>query len=241
MATPNHPHPHPAVGARRAVAGRGRVVVPARVRRFGPTKRCRSNEAPGARDTGVGGGGRVGRGEGVGEECGACGVERCGVLAQVGRGAGECPRDARSQLALQHRQHVGAHAAAQRVAGLARVGRVVPRVEAERLAHRERVLAPDAEQGPAQPSAHRGHTRQGTPAGAPGEAEQDRLGLVVEGVAEQHGGGPGLVRRPFQRGVPRGACGGLGPTRAEHLHAHDEHGVEPERAALLRGALGDVG
>jgi hypothetical protein len=56
----------------------------------------------------------------------------------------------------------------------------------------------------------RGHSGQGADAGAAGEAEQDRLGLVVAGVAEEDRGGAMTFGGGVQGGVPGVARGGLG-------------------------------
>ena len=46
-------------------------------------------------------------------------------------------------------------------------------------------------------------------AGAPGQAQQYLLRLVVERVAQQDGAGALSRRGGFERGVPGFACGGL--------------------------------
>ena len=62
------------------------------------------------------------------------------------------------------------------------------------------------------------HSREAARAGTAHQREQHRLGLVVPGVAEQHGRGTVLVRRRGQRLVPRvpGRC--LRPTGPVSRH-----------------------
>ena len=71
--------------------------------------------------------------------------------------------------------------------------------------------------------------------GAAGQPEQHGLGLVVEGVAEQHDAGPHPVGDLVEHGVPRLPGRGLDPAAARVDVHPDRHGlVRPER-----GHLGD--
>ena len=69
--------------------------------------------------------------------------------------------------------------------------------------------AAHAEEGTAEAAAGGRHPGEGPAAGTAGEAEQHLLGLVVEGVAEEHGGGAVPVGGLVEGGVAGRAGGGL--------------------------------
>lgn len=71
-----------------------------------------------------------------------------------------------------------------------------------------------------------GHAGERADAGAAGEAEEDRLGLVVAGVAEEDGGGAVAFGGGVQRGVAGVAGGGLGAALASDVHGDGLDGVE---------------
>ena len=145
------------------------------------------------------------------------GGEGVDVEAAVGRARGERRRPASSssravssrswsavrarasatpgpELVLEHRQHPVAHPDAG-VGGVV-VVRVVPRLEPLDLAGGDGVVAAYAEQRAREDAEGRPHPLQRPPARAAGQAEQHGLGLVVEGVAEQHQRGRRGARRP---------------------------------------------
>jgi hypothetical protein len=78
------------------------------------------------------------------------------------------------------------------------------------------------------------HARQRAPAGAAGQAEQHGLGLVVEGVAEQHDDRAEVLDHLVEHGVPRLPRGRLRPTTAPgHLHPGRRGLVGAQRRHLL--------
>ncbi len=109
------------------------------------------------------------------------------------------------------------------------VMRVVPRLKPLRQAGRTQGGPGEAEHRAAEASTPGRHPRQGPRAGATGQPEQHRLGLVVTGVAEQHRRSPGLPRLLLKRGVPGAACRGLRATGSgRHGHPDLPHWVEPQ-------------
>ncbi len=82
---------------------------------------------------------------------------------------------------------------------------------------------------------HPGQTQRTRTAG---EAEQDRLGLIVEGVSEQHGLGPDVRRRPGEGVVARPACRRLGAVRGADVN-RDDPGGQAQRGGHARGGRGD--
>ncbi len=76
----------------------------------------------------------------------------------------------------------------------------------------------------------RGHAGQGSDAGAAGEAEQDRLGLVVAGVAEQDGGGAVALGGGVQGGVAGVPGGGFRTAVAADGDGDRLDGVQTEFA-----------
>ena len=114
-------------------------------------------------------------------------VQRLHVGTQLLGRPRECGRDARSQLLLEHRHHpVPDPGPGEPWVG---VVRVVPELDALGPAGVLGLLPGEAE--------HRGVGSSRTPGGMPAierppeprEPEEDRLGLVVHGVTEQHGPG----------------------------------------------------
>ena len=138
-------------------------------------------------------------------------VERLGVLAQRDRSAGERLGDPAAEHLFQQWQHLRPkpHPGESGI-GVVRVG---PGGQAQFGAGGMGEAASQAQQRsePGRIGGTHAGDRAGT--GAATQAQQHGLGLVVEGVAEQHrfraAGG-------VQRGVPRGAGGGLGPAFGAH-------------------------
>ena len=126
-------------------------------------------------------------GEVLGELLGEV-VERVGVLAQLLGGAGERLGDAGTELLLHDGQHGAAHPHPRERAVV--VLRVEPRLEPGIGARLHGRGAADAEQRPHGTARSPRHALQARRPAAPREPEQHGLGLVVEGVAEQHGDAP---------------------------------------------------
>jgi hypothetical protein len=128
-------------------------------------------------------------------------VEGVRVGTQLPGGARQRRGNARSECRLQGGQRRAAHpGAGERRVGVGGVGHGV---EAERRAGGAGRLARQVEQRAAEAVPAPRHAGQRPCARSPGEAEQDRLGLVVAGVPEQHHGRP----RPSGGGVQRGEAG----------------------------------
>ncbi len=152
--------------------------------------------------------------------------ERLVVFAQLRGGAHERLGDARPEFGLEHGKHPLPHPhPGVRVVDVVGVvpGRE-PGVEAGLSCRR----ATDAEQRPRVAARAHGHAREARRTRAACEAEQHRLGLVVEGVAEQHDGGARLGGGRVERGIAGSASGCLRPAITRDLDAPHEHGLEPE-------------
>jgi hypothetical protein len=85
------------------------------------------------------------------------------------------------------------------------------------------------------------HPGQRTGAGAAGQAEQDGLGLVVEGVAEQDHRRAQPVGGRVQGGVARVAGGGFRPPLTADLDRLDLDRVQTQLGAALRDCSGAFG
>ncbi len=108
--------------------------------------------------------------------------------------------------------------------------RVLPPVQAERAAGLAGVGGADPEQRAAPRRVPGRHPAQRARAGAAAQAQQDGLGLVVEGVGEQDGP---AVARGVERGVPRAAGGGLGAGAVGG--DHDDEDPRPHAEPARRG------
>ena len=124
-------------------------------------------------------------------------VEELHVGAQLVGGAGQRTGHARSELVLERREHLAPHP--DPGVGRVDVVRVVPVLDALDLASGHGVGAGHVEQRPAVVVEAAAHAGQRPAARAAGQAEQDGLGLVVEGVAEEHAD-RAEVLRPAGRG-----------------------------------------
>ncbi len=138
---------------------------------------------------------------------------------------------------LEHGQHLLAHAHA-RVGGVG-VVRVGPRLEAGVGAGLHGGRAPDAEQRPAVATGRGGHALQAGGAASAGEAEQHGLGLVVEGVAEQHelGAGSTVVWRS-STAYRAARAAASGPPSVPTSTRDDGHRVEAQLPRLVGRARG---
>ena len=166
-------------------------------------------------------------------------VEGIGVLTQQISRTCQCRNGSRPELGLQQgQQGTCANPSVCRVA----VVRVHPRREPGRLTGGHSGRPGQAEKRTDIGSAAGRHTGEGPRPGAPGETEQNLLGLVVPGVAKEdgHGAEPlgrlthGLVSR-----VPRPSLGAGAGQRDQNRHDLDR--VERKPAALVRGTGGHGG
>lgn len=205
--------------------------------------------AQGRRQGGEVGGERLGDGgEGGGRLVGER-VEVVGVGAQEVGGAGERLRQTRAEVLGEGREDRARPGAGEGGVG---VRRVVPGVEAgggaRRAGRRPVDLKERAGEGDAPSRRRRGHAGEGAGAGAAQESQEDLLGLVVAGVAEQHEGGVEVAGRGGERGVA-GLAGvglGAGASAGDADPAHDDDLVGAavggaHRPALIGGTLGDLG
>ena len=117
-------------------------------------------------------------------------LEVVGVQLQDGRRPGQRFRDAGAELFLQQGQHF--HPGPRPGEGGIGVAGIVPRIQSLDRADLQGVGPPQAQEGPQQAPADGPHPGQRAGAGAAGEAQQDLLGLVVQGVAEQDHAGARL-------------------------------------------------
>ena len=132
------------------------------------------------------------------------GVQVIGVLTELVGGASQRLPDARPEVPLEVRERpAGLHPQVCRVV----VHRVVPPGQVGGLAQGPCVAPGDTQERAAEDPSDGRHTGQGAGAGAPGQAEQDLLGLVVTGVTEQDEGGAESLGDTRQRGIP-GVAGG---------------------------------
>ncbi len=165
--------------------------------------------------------------------------ERLVVGSQEGGRAGQPAPDARAEALLQvGEQRAGPGAGVRRVV----VVRVGPGPEPGLGAGGGRGGAVEGQQRAAVRAAVARHPAERPGAGAAEQPEQDGLGLVVGGVAEQHRHGAGAVGGRLQRGVPGGAGRGLRPLAGAggDRDGPGQHGVEPE-VATARGRAGRDG
>jgi inorganic pyrophosphatase len=166
------------------------------------------------------------------------GVERIAVFPQLLGRAGKCLGDAGAEFPLEQRQHCRAHAhASEGRVGVLRVG---PGLESGVGAGLHSGRAADTEQRPPVLAANGSHPLQTRGPAAAGQPEQHGLGLVVEGVGEEHGGSAELGRSALESRVACRAGRGLGSPGGRDDDALDEHGGESELAGLLRGASCDI-
>ncbi len=179
----------------------------------------------GARSSSAATGSGVGQG---GVRRGGEAVEVLDVRAQQVGGAGEVLGHARPELGLEQRQHVLPDPRAGE-AGVV-VGRVGPPGDVLSPAGLLGLRAGEAEQRPAEDPERAAHAGQRASAAAAGQPEQDGLGLVVEGVPEQHRRGAEPVGDLLEDGVP-----GLPRRRLETLPVGLD--ADPDRRGLV-GAEG---
>ena len=110
--------------------------------------------------------------------------------------------------------------------------RVVPRLESLGRARRTRGGTPQRQQRPHERDTvevgHRRHALQARRTGSASEAEEDRLGLVVERVPHEHGRRAGLARDGAQRPVARVAGRRFESAAAVHIHL-DHAGGQSQR------------
>src|SRR5690606_22768048 len=118
--------------------------------------------------------------------------------------------------------------------------RVLRPGEAERRAARLGVVPAQPEERPAPHPGGGGHPGERARPGPAAEPEQHGLGLVVEGVSEQDGGGTVLGGRVPQRAVAGGAGGGRRATAPLGLDLPDLHRLQPEAPARGCRRGGDV-
>jgi len=167
------------------------------------------------------------------------------------------PDDAGIELLFEQGQDALAHPHAGEA--IVVVVGVVPRLEVLIVAGLLQRGPAHLEQRPAVEASDGGHARDAEGAAAAREPEQHGLGLVVERMAEQHGGGTELDGGDLERCVSGRARRGLGATRATRArdgfvashrrgaavqvdaNAFDAHGLEPEFARRLRCRLRDSG
>ncbi len=138
------------------------------------------------------------------------GVERLIVRPQQVGGAGEGLGDTRAEGVLQNRQDPVADPGPRE--RLVSVGRVIPRGEPVGEAGVSGHRPADVQQRAPEQAVAARHARQRACAGAAGEPQQHRLGLVVEGMAEQHGARAQALGGAGQNG-PAGVAGGSLRTR----------------------------
>ena len=101
---------------------------------------------------------------------------------------------------------------------------------------------PQAQEGAQVESAPGRHTGQRPGAGAAGQPQQHLLGLVIQGVAEQHRVCPGFGGSGVERFVAHRAGGGLRAHAGfRDLHPGDGDGVQPHGAQFSGSRLGDLG
>ena len=159
-------------------------------------------------------------------------VEVVGVVTQQGCRARQRRGHARAEVALEVGQ---GPAGADPGEGGVLVHRVVPPGQALRPRGLPALRPGHLEEGTAEAAAGGRHPGQGPCPGTAGEAEQHLLGLVVEGVPEQHGGGAVPVGGGVEGGVAGRAGGGLEAlARRGDLDGHHVDGVEAERAQARR-------
>ena len=190
--------------------------------------------------------GRRQRGQAVGEQAGTTAtgsfgfharqcVEIVGVSAHLSGGPGQRLGHAGAQRGLQHRHHL----VADPDPGEPAIGivRVIPHRESQRRTRRARHAAPHRQQRAAITAPPGGHARQGPGARPAGQPEQDRLRLIVEGVAEQHH----RRARTQGRGVQGRIAGRTGgrlrpPVRAvpRHRDGNAFHRIEPQTGERRR-------
>ena len=167
-------------------------------------------------------------------------VERVGVARAAGRRLGRAPRRARARAA----EHLGprtpaAHACADPGPGVRAGRRCAGRPTASGPARRTpRGVARGARRAAAavRGRATRRHPGQRPGARAAGQPEQHRLGLVVEGVAEQDGARRRCVRRPrpARRTGPRGPPPRARRERADRPRRRACDRLEAPSPAMLR-------
>ena len=161
-----------------------------------------------------------------------CGIEVVGISTKVGCRSRQCRGDPRPEVALEisdrpTRPH-------PREGGVL-VHRVVPPGQAMRRDRGPALGASGAQQRAAEAAARGRHPRQGSGTGSAHQAQEHLLGLVVEGVPEQHEGGAVPVGGLLQRAVA-GCPGGRLDTRtvggdldADHLDRAQPQGDQGRR------------
>ena len=163
-------------------------------------------------------------------------VEHLAIGTQRVGGAGQGFGDSTAEDVLEQRQHLGA----QPDPGEARVGvvRIRPRGELQLCARRRGDGTAHPQKWPTPGRVVAAHTRDGPRARAAPQAQQDRLGLVVEGVREQYRR-PGaclvecrVARRPGRR---------LRTADGADLHAQDPGRDTAHRQRLGLGGAGHLG
>ena len=170
-------------------------------------------------------------------------VQRLAVLTQLRGRAGECAGDPAVEDVFQQRQDFGA----QPDAGEARLGvvRVVPGLDAEFGAGGPGGRARHGEQRAAPRRVVRPHPGDAARAGAAAEPEQDRFGLVVEGVAEQDEvvAGQRAVAGVARGGFRAAGAGDVGPAHFGFVGAEGLRGrggvPRDLRRALLQAVVDD--
>ena len=121
------------------------------------------------------------------------------------------------------------------------VVRVLPRVEALGDGGGPYDLPGQPQQRPTHPAGDSRHAGERAATGPAGQPQQDRLRLVLAGVAEQDGGCAEAVRGLVEGGMPGSAGGVLGsPPGTDPDRGHLD-GVQPERPQLRRDGQRSVG
>ena len=161
------------------------------------------------------------------------GVQRVGVVTQLPGGAGQRLGHPRAEHGFQHRQHL----VPDPDPGEPGVGvvRVVPHRQVQRGTGGLGRGPPHRQQRPQVPAAAGGHAGQRAGAGAAGQPEQDRLGLVVQGVPEEDRDRPGLSGRRVQGLVPGRTGGGFRAGVQIVAGAGDRHRGAHHRVQAQRG------
>ncbi len=206
-------------------------------RREGPARRARGAGGPVQDAAAYGGRQRVECGDpqaplpvrAVGHGGVRPGVERVGIVAQLGGGAGESgahPVVAGSaERGLQGRQQPPD---ADPGVGPVGVVRILLRDQTGGDARRPQRRSVHVEQRAPEAPAPRRHAGERTGAGAARQAQQHGLRLVVAAVPEQHRRGAQPLPGLLQRGVAGGPGSRLRPTGTTHAHGGDLHRRESQ-------------